>query len=42
LPFNITRVQVDNEEVSLAEVRHNGDNAIVVPKNFSVLHIFGN
>jgi alpha-glucosidase len=42
LPFNITRVQVDNEEVSLAEVRHNGDNAIVVPKNFSVIHIFGN
>lgn len=42
LPFNITRVQVDNEEVSLAEVRHNGDNAIIVPKNFSVLHIFGN
>lgn len=41
LPFRIERIQVDNEEVGLDEVRLNGDNTIVVGKNFSVLHIIG-
>ena len=41
LPFRVQRIQVDNEEVGLDEVRLNGDNTIVVGKNFSVLHIIG-
>ena len=41
LPFRIERIEVDNEEVGLNEVRLNGDNTIVLSKNFSVLHITG-
>ncbi|WP_088340851.1 glycoside hydrolase family 31 protein [Robiginitalea sediminis] len=41
LPFKIKSVEVDNQEVDLKSVRPNGDNTIVVDKNFSELHIFG-
>ena len=41
LTFRIERIEVDNEEVGLNEVRLNGDNTIVLSKNFSVLHITG-
>lgn len=41
LPFRIESIEVDNEEVPLDAVRLNGDNTIVVHKNFSELHIIG-
>ncbi|MDG1572591.1 glycoside hydrolase family 31 protein [Robiginitalea sp. M366] len=41
LPFRIKSVEVDNQKVDLKSVRPNGDNTIVVDKNFGELHIFG-
>jgi alpha-glucosidase len=41
LPFRIKKVQVDNEPVSLKEVRLNGENTLEVDKNFTSLVIRG-
>jgi alpha-glucosidase len=41
LPFAINKVLVDNEEVSLKSVSHNGEKSLHIDKNFTVLHITG-
>ncbi len=41
LPFNIDRVQIDNEEIPMDKVKMNGNSSISIDKNFSELHIFG-
>ena len=41
LPFTIDIVEVDNEEVSPAEVKLNGNNSIEITKDFTELHIIG-
>ena len=39
LPFKIGKVQVDNEEVDLKSIRSNGENSMLIDKNFTLLHI---
>ena len=41
LPFEITGIVIDNEEVSLETVKLNGRSSIKVNKNFTVLNIKG-
>ncbi len=39
LPFNVTKIQVDNEEIAFEDVKVNGDNTIIISKEFTELHI---
>ncbi|MBP0902918.1 glycoside hydrolase family 31 protein [Mariniflexile gromovii] len=39
LPFEISKIQIDNEEALFEDVKLNGDNTIVVSKEFTELHI---
>ncbi|HET8735861.1 MAG TPA: TIM-barrel domain-containing protein, partial [Pricia sp.] len=41
LPFKITRVEVDNGEVDLKDIKLNGNNSIEVGKDFTQLYISG-
>ncbi|NNF73836.1 MAG: DUF4968 domain-containing protein [Flavobacteriaceae bacterium] len=41
LPFKITKVQLDNEEIDLSLMKVNGNSSMTVDKNFTHLHIFG-
>ncbi len=41
LPFKITTIQVNNEEINFKDVKVNGDNTIIVNKDFTELHIKG-
>ena len=41
LPFKISRVEVDNEMRDLVKVKVNGDNTVVVSKEFTKLKVFG-
>ncbi|MFP2995076.1 glycoside hydrolase family 31 protein [Spongiivirga sp. MCCC 1A20706] len=41
LPFKIFKIQIDNEEALFEDVRVNGDNTLVVTKDFTELHIIG-
>jgi len=41
LPFTIKKILVDNEEVSIESVKSNGDQSLLIDKNFTVLHIIG-
>jgi len=42
LPFKIKAIEVDNVQVPLKELKLNGDNSIVITKDFTELHIIGN
>ena len=39
LPFDIGEIQIDNEPVTLEQLKVNGTHSFVVDKNFSELHI---
>ena len=39
LPFKIAKIQIDNEEVLFKDVKLNGDNSIIVSKEFTELFI---
>ncbi len=39
LPFKISKVQVDNEEILFKDIKLNGDNTLVINKEFTELHI---
>ncbi len=39
--FNITKIQIDNEEIAFEDVKVNGDNTIIISKDFTELHIIG-
>ncbi|MET2986296.1 glycoside hydrolase family 31 protein [Aureibaculum conchae] len=41
LPFKISKIEVDNEEIDLKKVKPNGDNILKVDKDFNELHIIG-
>ena len=41
LPFEIHKIEVDNEEVDIKEVKPNGSQSLYIDKNFTVLHITG-
>lgn len=41
LPFKIKTVQLDNVEIPFNDIKLNGDNTMVIDKNFSQLHIIG-
>ncbi|MBT8384425.1 MAG: DUF5110 domain-containing protein, partial [Bacteroidia bacterium] len=41
LPFKIAKIQLDNEEILFEKVKVNGDNTLIVDKNFTELHIIG-
>ena len=41
LPFDIKEIQLDNEAVSLKQLKTNGTHTITVDKNFSELHLKG-
>jgi alpha-glucosidase len=39
LPFKISTIQIDNEEVRFEDIKVNGDNTMIVDKEFTELHI---
>lgn len=41
LPFEIDKIQLDNVEIPLSELKVNGDATMVIEKNFAQLHIIG-
>jgi len=41
LPFKISSIQLDNEKVSLTEIKLNGNSSIEINKDFTVLHLIG-
>ena len=41
LPFEIKKIEVDNQETPLSELRVNGNTCLVVDKNFTELHFIG-
>ena len=41
LPFEVKEIQIDNETVSLSEVKKDSGGAMIVDKNFSEIHIIG-
>ncbi|AOW21412.1 glycoside hydrolase family 31 protein [Urechidicola croceus] len=41
LPFKIDSVEVDNEKVDIKKLGSNGDNILIVPKDFTEIHIIG-
>jgi alpha-glucosidase len=41
LPFKVTKIQIDNEEIEFENVKVNGDNTIIISKEFTELHIIG-
>ena len=41
LPFKISKVEVDNVEIPLKDLKLNGDNTLTLTKEFTELHIIG-
>lgn len=41
LPFKVKKIEIDNEKVTLEQVQLNGDNFLIIDKDFSELHIIG-
>jgi alpha-glucosidase len=41
LPFKVKKIEVDNEKISLDSLKLNGDNSLVLYKDFTELHIIG-
>ncbi|MDH3321508.1 MAG: glycoside hydrolase family 31 protein [Flavobacteriaceae bacterium] len=41
LPFDVSKVKIDKEEIAFADVKVNGGNSIIVSKEFTELHIIG-
>ena len=39
LPFKISTIQIDNEEIKFEDIKVNGDNILIVDKEFTELHI---
>jgi len=39
VPFKISKIQIDNEEILFENVKVNGDNTLIIDKEFSELHI---
>ena len=41
LPFEIDKIQIDNEEIDFKKMQVNGDNTLTIHKDFNELHIKG-
>ncbi len=41
LPFDIKKVEVDNEEIALSDIKMNGNSSMKINKDFTELHIIG-
>jgi len=41
LPFKVKKVEVDNEKIALDKLYLNGDNSLVIDKDFTELHLIG-
>jgi alpha-glucosidase len=41
LPFKIKKIQIDNVEIPLKEIKVNGDSVMQIDKNFTEIHIIG-
>ncbi|NER14068.1 DUF4968 domain-containing protein [Leptobacterium flavescens] len=41
LPFKVSKIEFDNEEVAFEKVKLNGDNSMIIDKDFTELHIIG-
>ena len=41
LPFEIKKVELDNEEISLSDIKMNGNSSMKINKDFTELHIIG-
>ena len=41
LPFNVKSIYLDNAQIPLKEVKMNGDKTMIIPKNFTEIHIIG-
>ena len=41
MAFSIKKIQIDNEEIALKKLKPNGDNTLIVDKDFNELHIMG-
>ncbi len=41
LPFMVKTIEFDNVEIPFEDVKVNGDNTLLIDKNFSELHIIG-
>ncbi len=41
LPFKVHKIQIDNEETLFEDVKVNGDNTLIVSKEFNEVHITG-
>ncbi|MEZ4802739.1 MAG: glycoside hydrolase family 31 protein [Gelidibacter sp.] len=41
VPFKVVKVQLDNVEVPLSEVKLNGESTMIIDKNFSEIHLIG-
>ena len=41
VPFKINKILIDNDEINFEDAKVNGDNTIIVPKEFIELHILG-
>ena len=41
LPFEINEIQIDNETVTLEQIKNNGIVSLVIDKNFSEIHLIG-
>ena len=39
MPFKISKIQIDNEEIAFEAVKINGDNTLIIDKDFTELHI---
>ena len=39
--LKLKKIQLDNEEISLNQVKMNGNSSMHIEKNFSVLHLIG-
>lgn len=39
LPFKISKIQIDNEEIIFENAKVNGDNTLIIDKDFTELHI---
>ncbi|THD67995.1 DUF4968 domain-containing protein [Robertkochia marina] len=41
LPFNVKSIYLDNAQIPLKDVKMNGDKTMIIPKNFTEIHIIG-
>jgi len=41
LPFEIKKIEVDNEEIALSDIKMNGNSTMKINKDFTELHIIG-